>query len=85
MGILSTFDKIVWGLTVIVTFIVLFIIGGGFMLSWYPDPIDARAAMIKQYYDLVYVAGMFVSALFVGTFFYLILKFWDRSQPAGLE
>ena len=85
MGLLSTFDKIVWGLTIIVTFIVLFIVGGGFILSWYPDPFDARAAMIKQYYDLVYDAGMFVSALSVGTFFYLIFKFWDRSQPAGLE
>ncbi len=85
MGILSTFDKIVWGSTVIVTFLVLFILGGGLLISWYPDPIDARAALIKSYYDIVYVAGMAVSALFVGTFFYLILKFWDRTQSAGLD
>ena len=85
MGILSTFDRIVWGFTIIITFVVLFIIGGGWLLSWYPDPISARAALIKQYYDLVYGSGMIVSALFVGTFFYFILKFWDRNQPAGLD
>tara|TARA_B100000029_G_C17609532_1_gene968986 strand:+ start:11558 stop:11815 length:258 start_codon:yes stop_codon:yes gene_type:complete len=85
MGILSTFDRIVWGISVIVTFVVLFIVGGGWLLSWYPDPIDARAALIAQYFNLVYIAGMFVSALFVGTFFYFIFKFWDREQPAGLD
>ena len=85
MGILSTFDRIIWAFSILVTFLVLFIIGGGLLVSWYPDPIDARAALIKSYYDVVYVAGMFVSALFIGTFFYLILKFWDRTQPAGLE
>ena len=85
MAILSTFDRIVWGFTIIFTFIILFIVGGGWLLSWYPDPISARAALIKQYYDIVFIAGTMVSAIFIGTFFYLILKFWDREQPAGLE
>ena len=47
MGILSTFDRIVWAFSILVTFLVLFIIGGGLLVSWYPDPIDARAALIK--------------------------------------
>lgn len=85
MGILTTFDKLVWAFAIIFTFITLYILGGGFGLSWYPMTISQRAIEIKQYFDLVYFAGTVVSALFIGTFFFLIFRFWDRTQPAGLE
>ena len=81
VGILTTFDKLVWAFTIIFTFIVLYIMGGG----WYPMTISQRAIEIKQYFDLVYFAGTVVSALFIGTFIFLIFRFWDRTQPAGLE
>ena len=55
--------------------------GGG----WYPDPISQRAIDIKQFFDVVFFAGTFVSALFIGTFFFILFRFWDRTQPAGLE
>ena len=49
--------------------------------AYFPD----NAIEIKQYFDLVYFAGTVVSALFIGTFIFLIFRFWDRTQPAGLE
>jgi hypothetical protein len=86
MGILTTFDKLVWALTMIFLFIFLYILGGGYdIISWYPDQISQRGIEIKQYYDVVYFAGTIVSALFVGTFFFILFRFWDRTQPAGIE
>ena len=81
MSILTTFDKLVWAFTIIFFFIVLYIMGGG----WYPDPISQRAIDIKQFFDVVFFAGTFVSALFIGPLFFILFRFWDRTQPAGLE
>ena len=85
LGLLTTFDRLVWAFTIIFTFIVLYIMGGGVGISWYPDQISPRAIEIKQYFDVVYLAGTFVSALFIGTFFFILFRFWDRTQPSGIE
>ncbi|MEE8113650.1 MAG: hypothetical protein V3T23_04790 [Nitrososphaerales archaeon] len=78
---LRAIDYLTWTVTIIITFVVLVLIGGGLE----PDPIGPQGRAILRLYRFVFVSGMIVAALFMGSLFWIALKFWDRSQPIEIE
>ena len=87
MSELRRWDYYTWGFIIIVTYIVIDIIGGGQTIgsSWTPYPIDNIGMQIQRLYSIVWLAGEIVSALFIGSLFWLSLKYWDREQKSEME
>jgi len=84
---LRRWDYYTWGFVIIVTYIVIDIIGGGLHIGsiWTPYPIDNIGMQIQRLYSIVWLAGEIVSALFIGSLFWLSVKYWDREQKSEME
>lgn len=78
---LSIRDYITWAITILVTFVILMFIGSG----GEPQPISEQTRQIITLYRFVFVSGMMVSAIFIGSLFWIAVRFWDRSQKIEIE
>ena len=87
MSELRRWDYYTWGFIIIVTYIIIDIIGGCQTIgsSWTPYPIDNIGMQIQRLYSIVWLAGEIVSALFIGSLFWLSIKYWDREQKSEME
>ena len=87
MSELRRWDYYTWGFVIIVTYIIIDIIGAGQTIgsSWTPYRIDNIGMQIQRLYSIVWLAGEIVSALFIGSLFWLSVKYWDREQKSEME
>jgi len=71
---LSTRDYLSWLLVVVILYVVFMLMG----LPYRFEVVSIQTATIVSIYNTTYVLGMMVSAIFMGTLLWIVIKFRDR-------